>query len=284
MDVDTRHLRALIAVVDEGTFTDAAIALRTSQASVSRSVQRLEAAVGRQLLSRSTRHVETTTAGEQVLVHARRIIAAMAQLEVSASSSHPSVRLGYAWAALGEHTVAVQRAWAARELGDLVFEHHNTPTAGLLEGRCEVSLMRRCTADPRLDCTVIGTEQRFAALASDHPLALRPSVGLGDFAGQTMAVDVETGTTDENLWRSGAGPDGFRMTQGVEEWLTLIASGRAVGISSEATAAQHQRHGVTFRPVEDAPTISVWLAWWRASPPEALAALIELCRAAYTAP
>src|SRR5688572_3172384 len=46
MDLDTRHLRALVAVVDEGSVTDAAIALRTSQASVSRSIQRLEATVG----------------------------------------------------------------------------------------------------------------------------------------------------------------------------------------------------------------------------------------------
>lgn len=67
MDLDTRHLRALVAVVDEGTFTDAAIAFRTSQASVSRSIQRLEAQLGLRLLDRSTRHVETTTAGDQVL-------------------------------------------------------------------------------------------------------------------------------------------------------------------------------------------------------------------------
>ena len=281
MDLDTRHLRALVAVVEEGTFTDAAIALGTSQASVSRSVQRLEAVVGRRLLSRSTRHVETTPTGEKVLVHARRIIATLAQLEGTASSSSESLRLGYAWAALGEHTVSVQRAWAAQELGDLVFVQHNTPSAGLLEGRCEVSLMRRCTADPRLDCTSIGTERRYAALASDHPLAQQQTVRLDDFAAQTVAVDVETGTTDENLWRADARPVGFRMTQGVDEWLTLIASGRAVGISSEATAAQHPRPGITFRPVEDAPPISVWLAWWRDNPPYSLAALIEVSRAAY---
>ena len=40
MDVDVRQLRALVAVVGEGSFTDAAILLGTSQASVSRAVAR----------------------------------------------------------------------------------------------------------------------------------------------------------------------------------------------------------------------------------------------------
>ncbi|MFT6804118.1 MAG: DNA-binding transcriptional LysR family regulator, partial [Nitriliruptoraceae bacterium] len=36
IDVEVRHLRALAAVVDQGTFTDAAIELGVSQATVSR--------------------------------------------------------------------------------------------------------------------------------------------------------------------------------------------------------------------------------------------------------
>ena len=49
---ELRQLRALTAVVDEGTFTDAAIALRTSQASVSRAVAELERTRGTRLLLR----------------------------------------------------------------------------------------------------------------------------------------------------------------------------------------------------------------------------------------
>jgi DNA-binding transcriptional LysR family regulator len=281
MDLDSRHLRALVAVVDEGTFTDAAIALRTSQASISRSIQRLEAAVGHRLLSRSTRHVETTPTGERVLVHARRILATLAQLEATAAPNSEDLLVGYAWAALGKHTVAVQRGWDEKEPGDLVFVQSNTPTAGLLEGRCEISVVRRPVADPRLDTAHIGNERRYAVLPADHPLACRATVRLADFADQTVAVDVETGTTSEDLWRSDALPEGFRMTRGVDEWLTLIASGRAVGISSEATAAQHPRPGVAFRLLEDAPSISVWLAWWKDNPPGSLPALIEISRKAY---
>ncbi|WP_218920483.1 helix-turn-helix domain-containing protein [Lentzea guizhouensis] len=52
--MDLRHLRAFVAVVDAGTFTDAAATLGLTQASVSRSVAALEAALGARLLQRST--------------------------------------------------------------------------------------------------------------------------------------------------------------------------------------------------------------------------------------
>jgi hypothetical protein len=42
MDVRVHQLRALVAVVDAGTFTDAATVLGVSQAAVSRSVAALE--------------------------------------------------------------------------------------------------------------------------------------------------------------------------------------------------------------------------------------------------
>lgn len=282
MDVDTRHLRALVAVADEGTFTDAAIRLRTSQASISRSIQRLEAVVGHRLLNRTTRRVETTPAGDRVLVHARRILNALEQLDSVAAHSSADLVVGYAWAALGEHTVGVQRSWEEAGGGALVFVQSNTPTAGLLEGRCEISVVRRPVTDPELDSAEIGTERRYAAVAADHPLAGRRRLGLADFVDLTVAVDAETGTTNEGLWHADARPSGFRITHGVDEWLTLIASGRAAGISSEATAAQHPRPGVAYRLLDDAPPISVWLAWWRHSRPPAVRALIEMSRAAYS--
>lgn len=283
MDLDTRHLRALVAVVDEGTFTDAAIALRTSQASVSRSVQRLEAALGQPLLTRSSRHVETTPTGERVLVHARRILATLAQLEATGAPGSDDLRVGYAWAALGEHTVAVQRGWAREQPGDLVFVQSNTPSAGLLEGRCEISVVRRPIADPRLDSVRIGTEPRYAVLASDHRLAHQASVSLADFAGLTVAIDVESGTTSEGLWNPSARPAGFRMTHGIDEWLTLIASEQATGISSRATATQHPRPGVAFRLLQDAPPVPVCLTWWKDDPSPSLAVLIDITRTAYAA-
>jgi hypothetical protein len=52
-------------------------------------------------------------------------------------------------------------------------------------------------------------------------------------------------------------------------------------MTAEATAAQYPRPGLVYRPVRDAPPVSVWLAWWRDDPPPHLPELIRLVRTAY---
>lgn len=280
MDLDTRLLRSLVAVAEEATFTDAAISLGTSQASVSRAVQRLESVLGEQLLSRTTRRVEVTPAGELVLARARRILALVDQL--GRHDGADQLRFGYAWAALGQHTLPVQRDWSTQHPSELVFVQSNTRSAGLLEGRCEVAVVRRqVDDDPRLTTVRVGNERRHAVVATDHPLAARSSVVLADLAGQTVAVDSGTGTTRDDLWSSADRPAGYRTTHGVDEWLVLIASGRAIGVSAEATATQNPHPGVAYVIIEDAPPIDVWLAWWTDDPPPEIEALVALVRAAY---
>ena len=283
MDVDSRHLRALVAVVDTGTFTDAAIELGVSQASVSRSVQRLEAILGHRLLERSTRSVTTTTVGATAVAAARRVLAAVEQLALL-DREEDGIRVGYAWAALGRHTTRVQRAWSRLGEGELELVQTNSPTAGLLEGRCDVAFLRQDVVDPRLDSVVIGEERRVAVLADDHPLAEATVLRLADFHDHVVALDSATGTTHEDLWADVCRPAGFRLVRGVDEWLTFIGSGRAVGISSEATASQHPRPGIVFRAVVDAPPITVRLAWWRSAEPLRLAGLITLLHEAYDMP
>lgn len=280
-DVELRHLRALVAVVDTGSFTRAAAALGVSQAAVSRTVAGLEDALGAKVLRRTTREVALTPVGARVLGHARRVVEEATALVRAVVDTAAEVRVGYAWAALGRHTTEVQRQWARDHDGaELVFLQSNTPTAGLREGLVDVAVLRRAVEDDRFDTALVGVEPRFAAVASRHPLARRRNVTLRDFAGRTIAVDERTGTTTEQLWPAGAAPGGTRAVDGVDEWLTVVAAGQAVGMTSEATARQHPRPGVVYRPVRDAQPVPVHLAWWRDSPPPALPDLLQLvCRA-----
>ena len=79
MDLELRHLRCLVAIVDAGTFTDAAIELGISQAAVSRNLIALEQVLGVRLLHRTSRTVTPTTAGVHVLAQARQLLAAAGQ-------------------------------------------------------------------------------------------------------------------------------------------------------------------------------------------------------------
>jgi DNA-binding transcriptional LysR family regulator len=60
-------LTVFLAVAEERSFTRAAARLRTSQSSLSQTVKRLEARLGLKLLTRTTRSVAPTEAGEQLL-------------------------------------------------------------------------------------------------------------------------------------------------------------------------------------------------------------------------
>ena len=281
MDPEVRQLRALLAVVDAGTFTGAADLLGVSQASVSRTVAALERALGARVLQRTTRAVSLTDVGAQVTRHARRVVEEVAAIRRAAEQGRGDLRLGYAWSALGRHTTAVQRRWTDAHPGSaLEFVQFRTATAGLTDGAVDASVLRRPVSDARVRTALLGVERRYAAVAADDPLARRRSLGLEDFAGRIVAVDSLTGTTSDELWSPTGAPAGTRTVRGIEDWLTVIAAGQAVGMSSEATAAQHRRPGVVYRPVRDAPPVQVWLAWWADSPPPDLDALLRLLRAA----
>ncbi|SNY61131.1 LysR family transcriptional regulator [Paractinoplanes atraurantiacus] len=278
--MNLRQLEALVAVADAGTFTDAAVALGMSQASVSRAVAALEASLGARLLHRTTRQVSLTATGARVLPIARRVLSEVAHLTLTATRSFSELRVGYAWAALGKHTRRLQKAWPHPDV-PLVFVQSGTETAGLAEGSADVAVLRRPLDDDRFETALVGTESRYAAVATDNALARRRTVRISDLARYTVALDSRTGTTTASLWPAGSGPASTRETHGVDEWLTLIAAGQAVGVTSEATANQNPRPGVAYRAVRDAPRISVWLAWWRDDPPYGLTELIALARGAY---
>lgn len=282
MDIQLRSLRALVAVVDAGTFTDAAIDLGRSQASVSRAVAALERGVGARLLHRGPREVTLTPTGAEVLASARRVLAEVDAIAQATSGVPWQLRVGYAWSAVGQHTTSVQERWAERHPGsELLFVRSGTATAGLVEGVADCSVLRRSPDDDRVELTLVGSEPRYAAVATSDPLARRRTLGLSDLAGRTVAVDERTGTTTPGLWPSSAAPTTTRAVHGVEDWLTLIASGRAVGVTAEATVRQHPRPGVAYRRVRDAPPLPVWLAWLRGAPPPGVRDLLQLLSEAY---
>ncbi|GAA3678245.1 LysR family transcriptional regulator [Arthrobacter ginkgonis] len=285
MDVELRHLRCLVAVVETGSFTDAGIELGISQAAVSRGVAALERALGVRLLHRTTRSVEPTPAGERALRKARRVLSIVADLQREASDDGGTVRIGYAWSALGKHTQELQRRWAS------VFPHSelrlvktNTPTAGLAEGTSDFAILRRVPDTSILDVVLIGHERRYCAMASVDPLARRRTVSLAQVADSPLAIDLRTGSTRLDLWPEDARPRRTIPIEDVDDWLTVIATGTARGVTAESTAYQYRRPGLVYRPVRDAPPLPVYAAWSKADPPPARQDVVELLAGFYRPP
>jgi hypothetical protein len=93
-------------------------------------------------------------------------------------------------------------------------------------------------------------------------------------------VDPRTGTTTLDLWAPDARP-AAEETRDVDDWLTVIASGRCVGVTAESTLTQYRRQGVVFRRLRDAPPVPVRLVWWRDDPHPATADLVGLMAELY---
>jgi DNA-binding transcriptional LysR family regulator len=72
--MDTRQLAAFCAVVEKGSFSQAAERLGVTQPAVSLQIRALEKRLGRQLLDRSGRRVEPTEAGRRLYRSAQRML------------------------------------------------------------------------------------------------------------------------------------------------------------------------------------------------------------------
>ncbi|GAA0517198.1 LysR family transcriptional regulator [Saccharopolyspora subtropica] len=263
MDVELRQLRCLVAIVDAGTFTDAAIDLGVSQAAVSRTLASLEASLGVRLLRRTSREVAPTAVGAQVVRRARRLLAEAEDLVREATTGHTRLRLGYAWSAVGRHTATFQRRWADLHPDvELRLVRTNSATGGLAEGACDLAVVRTPVDERRFASAVVGLERRFCAMAADDPWARRRFVRLGDISERTLLIDRRSGTTTTDLWPPESRPE-VEHIQEIDDWLTLIEAGRGIGITTESTVHQYPRKGVVFRPLRDVDPVPVRVIWWR---------------------
>ncbi|WP_152206712.1 LysR family transcriptional regulator [Marinobacter changyiensis] len=90
--MDTQVLAAFLAVVDEGSFSEAADALHLTQPAVSKRVATLENQLGALVIDRSQRKLRLTDAGTRLLPHARRILDELHNARLSLSAFEGDVR------------------------------------------------------------------------------------------------------------------------------------------------------------------------------------------------
>jgi DNA-binding transcriptional LysR family regulator len=239
MNIEIRQLRALVAVIKAGSFTDAAIELGSSQATVSRNVVALELSLGVRLIHRTTRSVELTPAGERTVRHARWALSILEDLEQDARTGGSAVRIGYAWSAQGGHTTEFQGRWAAAVPDtELLLIRTNNPTAGLADGKRGFAILRREPTRALFGHALIGVERCYCAMSAADTLARKRTVTLAEIASCPLALGLGTGSTGLDLWPEDRRPTRTVVTHDVDDWLTVIGSGSARGVTPESTAQQ----------------------------------------------
>ncbi|WP_268807202.1 LysR substrate-binding domain-containing protein [Trabulsiella odontotermitis] len=80
-EYDLISLRSFVAVVDTGSFYNAAVQMETSSASISHRVSALEEALEVRLLNRTTCQIELTTGGQQFWQDVKSILESLEQAE-----------------------------------------------------------------------------------------------------------------------------------------------------------------------------------------------------------
>ena len=159
-----------------------------AQPPLSQQIKQLEGELRVQLLTRSTRRVELTPAGERYLERARGILAEvdLAGHEAArvASGEVGRVAIGFTGSATYELLPTLARA-LAEDFPDLELDLRGellTPSqeALLHDGSLDVGVLRPPVRDPALRVRVLRREPLIAVLPSTHPLAQRSSVALAD--------------------------------------------------------------------------------------------------------
>ncbi|GAB2745812.1 LysR family transcriptional regulator [Kitasatospora kifunensis] len=283
-DLELRHLRAFLAVVDHRSFRGAAETLWISQSALSRTIAQLERIVGQTLLERNHRGVLLTEVGERLLPLAARALSAADDAVTATVSPHSTLRVGFSYNALGENTTPLVREFESVHPGVRVELRRidEVPFAGIEDGRSHVAILRGLPADPRIGHVVLHQEPRVAALPREHPVAALAEVTMDDMRHSPLVVVPITGTTTLSLWDGvGQAPRQVIRVHNLEEWLEAIAAGRGIGLSGESTSMLHPHPWVVYRPVSDAPLLPVVLAWAGDQPHPLTSDFVDLAKARY---
>ncbi len=180
--MDVHLARTLLAIVETGSFKDAAGKLNLTQSTISARVRTLEDTVGRRLLERSKSGVQLTPAGEQFYRHATGIVRIWQQalLEMAVASVHGEhVAIGASvslWEGfLMRWIVAMRRART-----DIAISASHGDSAKLIsrvaEGTLDLAVVYRALQRPGLRVEHL-FDEAFVLVASR---AMDARMGLGD--------------------------------------------------------------------------------------------------------
>jgi LysR family transcriptional activator of glutamate synthase operon len=206
--MELRQLRYLSAVARHGSFTLAAQELHVAQPAVSQQVRRLEQELGVELLSRTTRRVLVTEAGEIALARAGRILADAEALRAEIDELHGLLRgtlaLGVIPAVGALDPAPLLARFRARHpavdirlIETTLAETLDLMRAGRLDLCFAFSLPER--AGEGITGERLFDEELAAMVAPAHPLASRRRVSLASLADEPLIAPITGASLREAL-------------------------------------------------------------------------------------
>lgn len=202
INFDLNDLQAFRAVVDQGSFSKAAEAVRISQPALSRRIEKLEDALGVRLFERTTRKVSLTQAGRGFMPSVERLLDDLdnALLGISEVAS----------TRLGQVTVACVPSAAYYFMPRVIAHYHqqyprikvkvldssaHDVLSAVVDGEADFGLSFMGTLEADVEFEPLVQESYVVACRRDHPLAGRSSVTWAEFYQQDY---ISLGKTSGN--------------------------------------------------------------------------------------
>ena len=262
--MELRHIRYFVAVAEECHFGRAAERLHIAQPPLSQQIKQLEADLGVVLLTRSTRKVELTPAGQRYLERARVILAAVddaaSEAVRVAAGELGRLSIGFTGSATYELVPSLARVLRS-ELPGIELDLRGemlTPDQvdALLNRTLDLGFLRPPVRHADIDLLILRREPLIAVLPSTHPLSLRSSVRLRDLRHEPFITypshhrSVVHEAVMDACERAGFTP---RDVHEVRETSTLVAFVAAgLGFALVPASVQHlQITGATYLPIAD---------------------------------
>lgn len=198
MDLDLGAVRAFLAVVDDGHFTEAADRLDMTQQAVSKRIAKLESDLGAPLLHRSRAGARLTEDGAAFLPHARALISLADQAARMLRARRHALRID----ALARDAAPIEMARAFYEAGDaevdiVVSRGTVSQQSALADGSVDAAFGRVTgTLPPGIERIPAFLEPIFILVSRHHRLARRKRVPMRELSGLTAWMPGNTPDSD----------------------------------------------------------------------------------------
>ncbi len=259
--MDLRRVSMFVAVAEELNFTRAAERLAIAQPPLSQHIRRLEEELGVQLFSRTSRKVELTAAGHQLLRGARELLGKRAEV-INLTRRAAGGEVGVHRFAVGSSAAFGLVAEVLRDFGARypavsvqLDERESEPIASaLITGELDVAILRGPFSHAELTVELLLREPLEVVLPSHHRLAGAEEVPLSELAGEPMILFSRDRAPElHDMITSLCVAAGFspRMGQEGQSWASvvgLVGAGLGITIAPASAALIKSRH-VVFRKI-----------------------------------
>ncbi|AYJ85830.1 LysR family transcriptional regulator [Sphingomonas paeninsulae] len=238
--ISRSQIRQFLAVVDTGNFTRAATQINVTQPTLSAGIAELEKRLGSKLFERSSRRVELTPAGNQLLRHARAVEREFRQAEAGIpdrSIAVKIIRLGVLTSFATRLLESALSSYQGVERVEIMEGNERELTSALSQDRIDAAVTILHAGDSRFTQTSLNVERYCLAMSDSHPLAGREVVAADEIADEPMiarrSCEMLARTSRHFTERGVRPPFSFRSVND-DRAMALVRAGAGITVAPES--------------------------------------------------